>query len=158
MPDCGPEGGTMAGMHVSARPARPDDAEVLGRVHVRAWRAAYRGVMPDDYLDGLDESERAAMWARFFELAPADRRLTVVTVDEEVVGFACFARCRDAADDDVAELFAINRDPEHWGRGLGRELLSRVTDELVAFGYHCRPVGCAGERSSSRAVRVGGVG
>ncbi len=36
------------------RAAEPADAAALGRVHVRAWQAAYPGVMPDDFLDGLD--------------------------------------------------------------------------------------------------------
>jgi len=35
------------GMNVEIRDARADDVGELGRVHVRAWQAAYRGVMPD---------------------------------------------------------------------------------------------------------------
>jgi hypothetical protein len=31
------------------------DAPAMGRVHVRAWQAAYRGHMPDDYLGGLPQ-------------------------------------------------------------------------------------------------------
>lgn len=38
-------------MHV--RTARPTDAAAMGALVVRAWQAAYRGLMPDDYLDGL---------------------------------------------------------------------------------------------------------
>ena len=34
---------------VTVRHARVDDALALGLVHVRAWQAAYRGQMPDDY-------------------------------------------------------------------------------------------------------------
>lgn len=34
----------------------------------------------------------------------------------------------------LGELYSINLDPDHWGRGLGRELLSEVTHELAAFG------------------------
>jgi hypothetical protein len=73
------------------RPAAPDDVDALGQIHVRAWQAAYRGVMPDAYLDALDPGERAAMWARFFEHGADDRRLRVIVDDDIVVGFACFA-------------------------------------------------------------------
>jgi ribosomal protein S18 acetylase RimI-like enzyme len=121
-------------MNVAIRDARPDDVSELGRVHVRAWQAAYHGVMPDEYLDGLIPADRAAMWARFFERAQPDRRLTVVTVDDRVVGFACFGSCPTSAEVPLGELFAINLDPEHWGRGLGRTLLLEVTRQLVAFG------------------------
>jgi ribosomal protein S18 acetylase RimI-like enzyme len=90
--------------------------------------------MPDDYLDGLEPSDRAVMWARFLETPQPDRRLKVVTVDGRVVGFACFGSCPDFEHAPLGELYAINVDPEYWGRGLGRELLSEVTHELAAFG------------------------
>lgn len=44
------------------RVAREADAEALARVHVDSWRAAYQGLMPQEYLDGLDPAERAAQW------------------------------------------------------------------------------------------------
>jgi ribosomal protein S18 acetylase RimI-like enzyme len=122
-------------MHATLRAARPDDVNELGRVHVQAWQAAYRGVMPDEYLDGLAPTDRAAIWARFFELERADRRLKVVAVDDHVAGFACFGACPDTGDDAVGELFAINLDPNYWGHGLGRQLLSEVTNDLAAFGH-----------------------
>ena len=122
------------GVSVSVRPAGPSDVDALGRVHVHAWQTAYRGVMPDVYLDGLDPSDRSSMWSQFLERAPSDQRLQVVTVDELVVGFACFGRCPDADDGDIAERFAINLEPEYWGRGLGRRLLLEVVDDLREFG------------------------
>lgn len=39
---------------VTVRPAGPGDALGLALVHVRAWQAAYPGLMPQQYLDGLD--------------------------------------------------------------------------------------------------------
>ena len=45
------------------RDARAGDVDEIGRVHVRAWQAAYRGVMPDEYLDGLEIGDRVAMWS-----------------------------------------------------------------------------------------------
>ena len=114
--------------------AYSDDVDAVGSVHVRAWQAAYPGVMPDEYLDNLNPNDRAAMWARFFEQAQPDRRLKVITFDCQVVGFAFFGACPESPEELLGELFAINLDPEHWERGLGRTLLSEVTHELVAFG------------------------
>jgi hypothetical protein len=34
------------------------DTSTVGEVHVRAWQAAYRGVMPDEYLNGLKPEDR----------------------------------------------------------------------------------------------------
>lgn len=49
-------------MSVVVRDATADDADALGVLHVRAWQAAYRGAMPDDYLDGLNAADRAELW------------------------------------------------------------------------------------------------
>lgn len=79
MPASRRKDGTMERVTTSIRPASADDTAALGQVHVRAWQAAYGGVMPDGYLDGLDATERSAMWARFFERAPSDPQLDIVT-------------------------------------------------------------------------------
>ncbi|RSS31975.1 GNAT family N-acetyltransferase, partial [Streptomyces sp. WAC08241] len=44
------------------REALPGDADALAAVHVLSWRAAYRGLLPRPYLEGLDAEERAAAW------------------------------------------------------------------------------------------------
>jgi hypothetical protein len=36
------------------RPATEADAPALADVFIAAWRAGYRGVVPDDVIDGLD--------------------------------------------------------------------------------------------------------
>jgi GNAT superfamily N-acetyltransferase len=121
-------------MDVELRAATPADVDALGAVHVAAWQAAYRGMMPDAYLDGLDPAARSAMWAEFFEVRPTDRELRVVVDDRAVVGFACFGCCRDADTPADAELHAINLHPDSWGRGLGRLLLADVTGRLAGYG------------------------
>ncbi len=117
---------------MDVRAAGLDDADAIGAVHVRAWQAAYRGVMPDAYLDDLRPADRADVWRRHLEAPPADRHLLVATEDDRVVGFAGFGPSDDPV---VGELYAINLDPDVWGRGLGRALLAAVTVELAAAGY-----------------------
>ncbi|QTX03952.1 hypothetical protein [Agromyces archimandritae] len=47
-----------------ARQARPEDAAGVAAVHVASWRAAYRGIVSREILDGLDGNTRAI---RFYE-------------------------------------------------------------------------------------------
>ena len=54
-------------MQVAIRPMTMADTSTVGEVHVRAWQAAYRGVMPDEYLNGLRPEDRAEMWRRGIE-------------------------------------------------------------------------------------------
>jgi hypothetical protein len=77
-------------MALEIRAPEVGDADGLGRVHVRAWQAAYTGgLMPDEYLDSLSEADRASMWRSSLENPPrAKAARFVATVDDEVVGFA----------------------------------------------------------------------
>ena len=45
---------------ICIRRARPADAAAIGAVHVAAWRTAYAGVLPDDYLAGMSVLRHAA--------------------------------------------------------------------------------------------------
>ncbi len=126
-------------MSTVIRAGMPSDAEAMGRLHVRAWQAAYRGVMPDEYLDGLLASERIGMWEG--RLARTDLPpLLVAVVDGNVVGFAVFGgenTAKNTAEGDArrGELYAMNLDPDQWGRGIGRALLREATASLAQLGY-----------------------
>ena len=73
------------------RPADVEDADGIAEVHVRSWRGAYRGLIPQEYLDGLDTAERAGLWVRI--TGRVDRTRSDVLVAEEdgrLLGFAAF--------------------------------------------------------------------
>jgi GNAT superfamily N-acetyltransferase len=118
---------------VTVRHARAEDAAALGRAHVRAWQAAYRGQLPDCYLDGLRAEERAAGWERGLQRDRARDPVLVAERDGRVVGFAVVGAAEDPRGG--GELYAINVDPDHWGTGAGRALLLAAQDELARLGY-----------------------
>ena len=105
----------------------------MGRVSVRAWQAAYRGQMPDDYLDELSPEERARMWSSTLGRRDDSRPVLVVEHDGTVIGFASVGPARDGTR--TGELYAINIDPDRWGSGHGRRLLEAAEAELSAVGY-----------------------
>lgn len=113
------------------------DADKLGRVHVRAWQAAYAGgLMPDAYLDALSEVERASMWRSSLENPPRRRATRLVAaVDGEVIGFALVGPAGGDEDAEAGELYAINVDPVHWGAGAGAALISAAVEALRASGF-----------------------
>ena len=120
-------------MTATIRRATVADAPAMGRVHARAWQAAYRGHMPDDYLDGLRSEDRTAYWEGV--LGREDLRGTILVVERggEVVGFAAVGPSADPQG--AGELFAINLDPDHWGTGAGRALLGEAQAELARLGF-----------------------
>jgi ribosomal protein S18 acetylase RimI-like enzyme len=119
---------------VQVRRAVANDAVPIAGVHVRAWQVAYRGLMPDEVLDGLSVEPRARFWQQALagERGPA----VYVAVDgSAVVGFCAVASPRDEdAGDDVAEIAAIYVEPDVWRIGVGRALMDAALAHLHADG------------------------
>jgi ribosomal protein S18 acetylase RimI-like enzyme len=135
------------------RPAAFDDCDAIGNVHVRAWQGAYRGVMPDEYLDGLRAEDRATMWRGYFAVPRPDHQLTVVVHAGGVVGFAASGpEAGESARSDVGELYAINLDPSSWGKGFGLALLRDVTEALGTAGYGSAVLWVAPQNTRARAL------
>ena len=116
------------------RPANPDDALAVAGVHVRSWQAAYRGLLPDAYLDQLRPEDRAARYD-FGTLDPLKPKTTVAIADGSVLGFATVAPCRDPDLPGFGELYALYVDPDQWGRGIGAALISAARSSLYQIGF-----------------------
>ncbi len=80
---------------VTLRDAGAADAAAIAAVHVQSWRAAYRGIMAEAYLDGPVELERARVWSERMA-APAPPLVVVAEHDGGMVGFACAFPAEDA--------------------------------------------------------------
>jgi GNAT superfamily N-acetyltransferase len=116
------------------RPAEPADAASVAGVHVRSWQAAYRGLLPDEYLDGLRPEDRAGRYT-FGDLRP-DRPATIVAVERGIIrGFATIGPSRDGDRPGDGELHSLNVDPDRWGAGIGRALMGAVRAGLVRWGF-----------------------
>jgi GNAT superfamily N-acetyltransferase len=117
------------------RLATADDAEAIAGVHVRSWRAAYRGVVPDVILDSLSVELRAAWWRSTISEA-GEARVWVVGRSGTVEGFAATGPARD---DDLppgaGEVHAIYLDPPVWSTGLGRLLFGAAVADLDGRGF-----------------------
>ncbi|MGH8160887.1 MAG: GNAT family N-acetyltransferase [Gammaproteobacteria bacterium] len=119
---------------MNIRPAVPDDAMAVARVHVRAWQVAYRGLMPDEYLDALSPEDRARRYD-FTGLDPT-RPKSLVAVDEDaILGFATVSAARDEDAAGEGELCALYVEPDWWGRGVGRALGPAARSELYGLGF-----------------------
>lgn len=126
---------TLMQSGIVVRPAVPGDAPAMAALHVRAWRAAYEGVMPDAFLARLAVEEREAMWRRSLtepDLAPAERVILVAEVEGSVRGFAAAGHARGDDEHGLGELFAINVDPPAWGGDASGALLAAASAWLDA--------------------------
>lgn len=114
------------------REAQPADAAAVAVVHIRSWQAGYRGLVPDEYLDGLRPEDRARHYA--FDDADPRRPTTVLAVeDQAILGLATTGPSPD--DPQRGELMALYVDPDHWNRGIGRVLLRDARARLAERGF-----------------------
>ncbi|MFD0586338.1 hypothetical protein [Dactylosporangium darangshiense] len=64
------------------RRADVGDAAAIAHVHVQSWQSAYRGLITQDYLDGLDVGLRRQGWERILGGAlPARAAMTGGSVE-----------------------------------------------------------------------------
>ncbi|MFA9444714.1 N-acetyltransferase family protein [Egicoccus sp. AB-alg6-2] len=120
------------------RSAQPRDAQALGEVHVAAWQAAYRDLMPDAYLDGLSVDERVGVWEQVLARTPVEGVTRLVCVDQHdrPLGFAVSGPTAVAEEAvGVGEIYVLNVLPTAWGRGHGRQLLLASQDALREGGH-----------------------
>jgi ribosomal protein S18 acetylase RimI-like enzyme len=121
-------------MQIHVRRATPQDAAALAAVEVTSWRAAYRGLMPDAFLDGLAEAEKTEGWHRNLLKHGAEgrKRLLVAVGDAGVIGFVRIGAVWDEGE--VGLVYLLYMLPEYWGCGMGTALMSAAMDELRDLG------------------------
>lgn len=119
------------------RPAGSADADAIATVQVHSWREAYRGQLPDDYLDSLSVDRQREAWKGILEATDLPRRGTLVLEDgDEIIGFAHISPSRDPdATPRTGELTAIYLLPRAWRRGGGRLLLEMAVTNLRQAGF-----------------------
>ena len=109
----------------------------VARVHVRSWQAAYRNILPDNYLDQLRPQDRASK----YDFATRDplKPQTILAVDEGIEsaihGFATTMPVTDSDMPGCGELCALYVDPQHWGAGAGRALLAAARAHMFQQGF-----------------------
>lgn len=122
---------------MDVRPARVGDEHAIAEVHVRTWQAAYRGQVPDAFLDGFSVEHRTRTWSQIItDSSPPASGAFVLEDHSEVLGFAHVSPSRDEdVGAQVGELTSIYVCPEFWGFGGGGLLLERALASLREAGF-----------------------
>ncbi|WP_030742755.1 GNAT family N-acetyltransferase [Streptomyces sp. NRRL S-31] len=107
------------------RPMTLADCERVSEIRVRGWRHAYRGLVPQPYLDRLDVTADAERRRARFARGDGPVENLVAERAGRVVGWAAHGPYRDGEGHTAdAELYAVYVDPAHLGGGIGRALLA----------------------------------
>jgi ribosomal protein S18 acetylase RimI-like enzyme len=123
---------------VTIRLATSSDAPEVATIHVRSWQWAYRGQVPDAYLDQLGQTLDDRIEARRTQLEQVlpGYRWWVFEHSGLLLGFVV---TRPGEDDDpdplTAEVLALYLDPDAVGKGIGRTLFAHAVADLKQRGF-----------------------
>ena len=117
------------------RPAMPDEAERIAKVHVQGWQEAYAGLLPQEVLDRQSVTYRLRLWTDYLK-EPPGQRWTFVAIDPAVgvVGFVGATRAKPAIHGPAFKIPVLYILQSHLRRGLGRQLMHALAQALVAAG------------------------
>ena len=114
------------------RTANVIDAPAIAGVHVSSWLSTYRGLLPDDFLESLSETNYTERWKRV--ITEGTSKVVVAEDGADVVGFASGGRERAGEQGFEGELYAIYVLDNAQGRGFGRELVRAMVEGLRELG------------------------
>lgn len=134
---------------VVLRPAKPDDAAILARIHHQVWVECYAHLAPPRAVATLTEGHRLKAWQRL--LAGQDPLCRLAVVDQHPIGFVCFGTPSDlvfGASGEVRHLYLL---PGLRGLGAGRQLLTSALQSLSQDGFSSAALAVVEENRAARA-------
>ena len=105
------------------------DEETIGKayVHYKSWQETYPGLIDSEYLKGITLekcTDTAFKW----------RDNIIVAKDgDKVIGFAAYGSYRDGSLPGHGEVYAIYVLKDHYGKGVGYDLMNAAFDRLADY-------------------------
>ena len=116
---------------VSFRSGTAADGVSIAELHTASWRGAYRGILPDAYLDGEIAEERLGLWKARLSSCSADRRLVLLAEGPlGLAGFVCVLLDEDPGWGACLDNLHVRSGIQ--GRGLGRRLFAEAAQWVVS--------------------------
>ena len=136
----------------AVRLATVEDAEAIETVRITTWKACFRGIVSDEFLDGLDRHGVANPAISETNQGHQTRRIRRgVQRGVEIIGMGVGEPLDDSGPDaGVGEVHALYVLPGWQGRGVGRALLAGLTDALRARGYRAAVLWTLRDRPPTR--------
>lgn len=120
--------------HYLVRKASEHEAVRIAEIQVETWREAYRGMVPEDYLESLDPHRRSVMWKEI--LASPEATVLVALRESRIVGFCSQLPSRDSPPSaEIAEISSLYVEPSSWDCGAGRSLMTAALDQAREHGF-----------------------
>lgn len=116
------------------RKAELNDVIDISRIHALSWKAAYKSIVPQKYLDELKED----FWVDAFNNWIKNDILTAKLIfndDNIPVGCAAYGNSRDKSLPDWGEIISVYIRPDFFKMGFGTCLFNAVIQDMKNMGY-----------------------
>jgi ribosomal protein S18 acetylase RimI-like enzyme len=121
---------------VTIRKAIYDDALAIATLHIATWQAAYRGHIPDEYLDSLSLDARLGRWQGILDTEIVPKCTFVAECAGQITAFATVGQCRDVdGTPTTGELYALYVAPGAMNQGVGSGLISFGQKHLLDHNF-----------------------
>ena len=107
-----------------------DDPYEISNIYESSWKYAYKGIIPQEYLDSIPKGRWAA------SINKKGMQSLVIDDNGKLIGTAGICRSRWERFHDCGEIVSIYLLPEYIGKGIGSKLLKRCIDELKLQGFN----------------------
>jgi len=118
------------------RIAEIKDALDIATVHVKMWQKAYKGQVPDSFLDNMSIEERKKIWMSNMQNPKDGIKVFVAENNGDITGWIMGGKNRDEdIPTDVGELGGIYVHPDWQGKGVGSIMMQNFLNWLRKEGY-----------------------
>lgn len=107
-----------------------DNPLEISKIYESSWKYAYKGIIPQDYLDSIPTGQ----WAN--SINKVGLNSLVLTDHGRIIGTASFCKSRWEKYSDYGEVVSIYFLPDYIGKGYGSLLLKKCMEELKQYGFH----------------------
>ncbi len=133
------------------------DCYDVAHVVTVAWQETYRGIVNDEFLDNLPNTEKERGEKSFNNFDENDNHQFVLEIDGKVVGFVNVGITDDEEYKNQGEIFALYMIKKYKGNGFGRKLTEIGIEELKKLGCTKMLIGCLdGNKSNDFYKHLGG--
>ncbi len=140
----------MSKIRIRIRKANTRDAVSMSIIHANSWRKAYKGLLLDEYLNKIQDTQ----WINMITKGLEDNTMNawVATIEDIIIACTCVGNSRYKGYEGQLELISIYVLPEYWNLGgAGSLLIEEVLEYAVNNKY--KEVGLWVLDDNSQAIR-----
>lgn len=144
-------------MNYKVRRKERKDCYDIAHIVTVAWMETYRGIISDEFLDNLPNTEHDRGEKSFNNFDDLDNHAFVLEIAGKVVGFINVGYSNDEEYETQGEILSLYMIKKYKGKGFGRKLTEIGIEELKKIGCTKMIIGCLeGNPSNEYYKHIGG--